>query len=1524
MRSMDMQASTTTETVAEDQDEAYLAQRQSTMDSATLDKLLMAEKNLAQAGQATTNVWKLIGKLPSEESESPPSNAQATGLSASVSMPLRQNSRSTTNFSASQGVSSSPRHTRTSTRRKISTQASDDMAASRYMSAGAHSPPNGNQWAATAPSGSRGELVIDTVDTANIEARSSPRYNMEIPRPDVSVGRSSLGSYASTQSNSFYERPAYAGVGARAMDTLSDSNNFLVENGRSRSTHSSNVFGFNRNAAPLSEVTLFTFTVKKSDSVLEKLGSKRASIQLQVDVDERMLYFLSAHDQREEYSCAAVTAKPQSRLGMQLKIQTNNASVNKKITFYSTEDRANFVQALEQGKVMVNKKTATAPTPSRPSRTTTEIIDETASTVSSTFERSKLRDSMVNDHFQLLPGESVLEHVQRVTNLVVMSQSDRAVQGVLKITSYRITFVPYDASWKFGSFELPLAAIDLITRDGLMLLISCKDLRTLRLAMHDAYSRKKGYDQLPSTPDFRWLNLLTLRMKPPNMIGALFAFDYHTEKAKQRGAPLHEKHNGWFVYSPFAEYQRLGFLSAKKHQEEEGVITWRLLKNSKFRFSPTYPQLMVVPSLMSEEQLVQSARFRSRARLPVVVWRHPVNKSVLSRSSQPNYGMAGNRSEPDRILLRAYRDSANKNSSNMSPPLHIIDARKPIATKGNRLKGKGVENSQHYDNATIEFMGIANIHKMRESLDALKSLVSPSSVEDGDKHYHNRLENTRWLKHVMRVLSGARRVAEVLHEDGASVLVHCSDGWDRTPQLVALAQLILDPFYRSIRGFASLVEKEWCSFGHKFADRIGVGKDITDQPNERSPVMLQFLDCVWQMTRQFPTCFEFNEKFLLHISDSLISGLYGTFLYNSERERVLDKVWERTESVWTPVLENPGPYKNPLYRPTNRVLYPRANLKRVVLWDGMFFRWDPESHPDYMEYMDPVEKGDDDASTHDFDEDESPRGASVLDSPSVMPIGGDLEDKAELDIDVIHDYDEFRTKTLSDCSDMSDDEDFEISSSVTARYDGSSTLTPDELNMTTPATSDSENSENRIPMDGGLLGRYQRGAEERTRQRAQGRNIREALLLAPDQSRIKYLEQLLSESVARELQLEAELDSVLHRAVRGGISTSNGNANGAGTSENVAGEMSGEEQLMAAMGFTCFGRPRTRQKKTEKIHELPQLMPGTELVGKCAQFIDSVEPGRHGVVYLLCKGDENIKEDNGEDSTPYASLLEELEQEKQKFELLDNSQFLRARNAANAFETLGRHRFLNRSAMKLVVLDHIFEWTQRSGDFSFTDICGGPGGFSEYLLWRIGNVEDVRCVRGYGITLKGAVDNCDWRLSSDFRDVFTICYGQDGTGNLYSTANIRNFSDLVCSQHPNGVDLAVADGGFLEARAQSNQTSRPASSERYLVMRGLRADNPTAALVKTLEDQLTQSNSDTNYQFCFLENSKLMREDVDFLQYMKEVNKAITRSQIQACRHINEYAANGRKRKICEDTVDSKEYYQCWQLGEIPRRETSQ
>ena len=48
------------------------------------------------------------------------------------------------------------------------------------------------------------------------------------------------------------------------------------------------------------------------------------------------------------------------------------------------------------------------------------------------------------------------------------------------------------------------------------------------------------------------------------------------------------------------------------------------------------------------------------------------------------------------------------------------------------------------------------------------------------------------------------------------MVVHCSDGWDRTGQLCGLAMLCLDPYFRTIDGFAVLVEKEWLAFGHKF------------------------------------------------------------------------------------------------------------------------------------------------------------------------------------------------------------------------------------------------------------------------------------------------------------------------------------------------------------------------------------------------------------------------------------------------------------------------------------------------------------------------------------------------------------------------------------------------------------------------------------------------------------------------------------------------------------------------------------
>lgn len=118
------------------------------------------------------------------------------------------------------------------------------------------------------------------------------------------------------------------------------------------------------------------------------------------------------------------------------------------------------------------------------------------------------------------------------------------------------------------------------------------------------------------------------------------------------------------------------------------------------------------------------------------------------------------------------------------------------------------------------------------------------------------MEGTQWLYNISQLLQTAVEVAVAIHDQARPVLVHCSDGWDRTTQIVTLAELILDPYYRTIEGFQVLIEREWLSFGHKFGDRNNVD-------GEQSPVFLQWLDCVYQVTNQYPASFEFNGNFLV-------------------------------------------------------------------------------------------------------------------------------------------------------------------------------------------------------------------------------------------------------------------------------------------------------------------------------------------------------------------------------------------------------------------------------------------------------------------------------------------------------------------------------------------------------------------------------------------------------------------------------------------------------------------------------------
>uniref|UniRef100_A0A8C9SDW2 phosphatidylinositol-3,5-bisphosphate 3-phosphatase n=1 Tax=Scleropages formosus TaxID=113540 RepID=A0A8C9SDW2_SCLFO len=366
--------------------------------------------------------------------------------------------------------------------------------------------------------------------------------------------------------------------------------------------------------------------------------------------------------------------------------------------------------------------------------------------------------------------------------------------------------------------------------------------------------------------------------------------------------------------------------------------SWTISKiNSSYEVCDTYPALLVVPTSIKDEELRKVASFRAKHRIPVLSWIHPESQATIVRCSQPLVGPTDRRCKEDERYLQTILD-ANAQSHKLT----IFDARQNSVADTNKAKDGGYESESFYPNVELNFLDIPNIHVMRESLRKLKEVVYPSIDE---ARWLSAVDSTHWLEYIRLLLAGAVRVADKLESGKTSVVVHCSDGWDRTAQLTSLAMLMLDSYYRTLRGFQVLLEKEWISFGHRFAARVGHG-DENHANSERSPLFVQFVDCVWQMMRQFPSAFEFNELFLITILDHLYSCLFGTFLYNSEQERVNKEVHGKTVSLWSYMNSQVEDFTNPFYvNYENHVIYPVASLRHLELWVSYYVRWNPRMRP---------------------------------------------------------------------------------------------------------------------------------------------------------------------------------------------------------------------------------------------------------------------------------------------------------------------------------------------------------------------------------------------------------------------------------------------------------------------------------------------------------------------------------------------------------------------------------------------------
>ncbi|XP_043571756.1 myotubularin-related protein 3 isoform X6 [Chiloscyllium plagiosum] len=535
----------------------------------------------------------------------------------------------------------------------------------------------------------------------------------------------------------------------------------------------------------------------------------------------------------------------------------------------------------------------------------------------------------------------------------------RAEDAVIALSNYRLHI-----KFKESVVNVPLQLIESIEcREMFQLHLTCKDCKVIRCQF-------STFEQCQE-----WVKRMNNVIRPPARIEDLFAFAYHAWCMDVYASEKEQHGNlcrpGEHVVSRFKnEVERMCF---------DMQNAWRITNiNDKYKLCASYPQQLLVPAWLTDKELESVGNFRSWKRIPSVVYRHQGNGAVIARCSQPEVSWWGWRNSDDEHLIKSVAkacamdsnstkhvngncvrdfsngsdlsdvefDSSMTNPAGVenlcSPPhkLMILDARSYAAAVANRAKGGGCECPEYYPNCEVVFMGMANIHSIRKSFQSLRFLCT--QMPDPANSWLSALESTKWLQHLSMLLKAALLVINAVDRDQRPVLVHCSDGWDRTPQIVALSKLLLDPYYRTIEGFQILVETEWLDFGHKFADRCGHGEN-SDDLNERCPVFLQWLDCVHQLQRQFPCSFEFNEAFLAKLVQHTYSCLFGTFLCNSAKEREEKHTQERTCSVWSLLRPANKSFKNLLYTSQSEtVLHPVCHVRNLMLWSAVYI---PNSSP---------------------------------------------------------------------------------------------------------------------------------------------------------------------------------------------------------------------------------------------------------------------------------------------------------------------------------------------------------------------------------------------------------------------------------------------------------------------------------------------------------------------------------------------------------------------------------------------------
>lgn len=332
---------------------------------------------------------------------------------------------------------------------------------------------------------------------------------------------------------------------------------------------------------------------------------------------------------------------------------------------------------------------------------------------------------------------------------------------------------------------------------------------------------------------------------------------------------------------------------------------------------------------------------------------------------------------------------------------------------------------------------------------------------------------------------------------------------------------------------------------------------------------------------------------------------------------------------------------------------------------------------------------------------------------------------------------------------------------------------------------------------------------------------------------------------------------------------------------------------------------------------------------------------------------------------------------KTVFDRLDDVEMRRARTRCNPYETIRGAFFLNRAAVKMANIDRAcnFMFTKPEGLeknelLYFADVCAGPGGFSEYVLWR-----KKWHAKGFGLTLK---NENDFKLADFYAgpcETFHPYYGPKDNGDVFDPVNQEAFKDLVMQHtHGKGVHFMMSDGGF-SVKGQENiqeilskqlylcqclvalmiirekghfvtklfdlftpfsagliylmyrcfeevcifkpNSSRPANSERYLICKNKRPGTHDVMQYLKHINLLLLKGDESNDVLQLISFDELEREK-QFIQYLRASNEELGKKQIISLCKIAAFCEDNTLVEVKQADM-RKECLEYWQLPDESR-----